>query len=161
MRSLSFLVVQTQHHTNEVREANELKVHTAVLLPIVGSIMLVALFYFLDQLSILLVIIFSFSSFVSITYALAPAFGLLARKLRLAPDYQYVTAEVLFIERGRRSSHVSRLGCCLSGQNAFPHLQSWALQLRWLLSSPGSSSASGILPIVPIAPLPTLCRSSG
>jgi hypothetical protein len=91
-RSLSFFVVQAQQHSVEAREANDVKIYMAVLLPVVGSAMLMVLFYFLDQLSLLLVGLFSFSSFVSVTYALSPLFCAIARRLRLAPEYQYALA---------------------------------------------------------------------
>ncbi len=88
-RSLSFLVVQTQHQSPEVREANELKIYMAVLLPVIGSAMLVVLFYFLDQLSVLLVGLFTLSAFVSVTYALSPLCAIIVRWTRLAPEYKY------------------------------------------------------------------------
>lgn len=91
VRSLSFLAVQTQRGAADAREANELKAYTAVLLPVLGSVMLVVLFFYLDWLSTFLVIVFSISSFVSVTYALSPMFDLLASKLRLPPEYQYLT----------------------------------------------------------------------
>jgi hypothetical protein len=92
VRSLSFFVLQSQHHSTEAREANELKVGMAVLLPVIGSVMLVVLFYFLDWISYLLVVVFSLSSFVSVTYALSPFFAVLARKLHLSPEYRCVSA---------------------------------------------------------------------
>jgi hypothetical protein len=91
VRSLSFFVLQTQHHSTEVREANELKVGMAVLLPVIGSVVLVVLFYFLDWISYLLVIVFSLSSFVCVTYALSPFFSTLARRLHLSPEYRFVS----------------------------------------------------------------------
>ncbi|ELR23636.1 signal peptide peptidase, partial [Acanthamoeba castellanii str. Neff] len=87
-RSLSFLVVQTQQQSPEVREANELKIYMAVLLPVIGSAMLVVLFYFLDQLSVLLVGLFTLSAFVSVTYALSPLCAIIVRWTRLAPEYK-------------------------------------------------------------------------
>jgi Na+-transporting NADH:ubiquinone oxidoreductase subunit NqrB len=91
-RSLSFLVVQTQQQSPEVREANELKIYMAVLLPVIGSAMLVVLFYFLDQLSVLLVGLFTLSAFVSVTYALSPLCAIIVRWTRLAPEYKYTSS---------------------------------------------------------------------
>jgi hypothetical protein len=100
-RSLSFFVAQAQQHSVEAREANDVKIYMAVLLPVVGSAMLMGLFYFLDQLSLLLVGLFSFSSFISVTYALSPLCGAIARRLRLAPEYQYA----LSCTRARTHTH--------------------------------------------------------
>jgi len=53
-------------------EKNSLKVKTAIILPIFGSILLIALFFFLNWLVYLLIILLSFSSLVGVTYAFYP-----------------------------------------------------------------------------------------
>ncbi|KAF2076425.1 hypothetical protein CYY_002282 [Polysphondylium violaceum] len=57
-----------------------------ILFPIVGSIMLISLFYFLNIMYYLLIFIISFSSLVSLTYVLNSPFQTIFKKFSI-PDY--------------------------------------------------------------------------
>eukprot|EP01087_Luapelamoeba_hula_P013868 TRINITY_DN4000_c0_g1_i2.p1 TRINITY_DN4000_c0_g1~~TRINITY_DN4000_c0_g1_i2.p1 ORF type:complete len:393 (+),score=19.05 TRINITY_DN4000_c0_g1_i2:86-1264(+) len=61
--------------------ANDMKLWTAVLLPVFGSIMLLALFFFLNWLKYLLLVLFAFAAFTAVIVVLSPLFDLLIAKL--------------------------------------------------------------------------------
>jgi len=156
MRSLSFLSFQAQQLSSEDREASEVKLYFAIVMPVLGSAMLLILFYFLDWLSVALVILFSISCFFAVVFFLDPVFTYAARKFQLQPEFRYA-----------RGTHAAAAWCCarlspppstypspkradLRDLPGFhfsrlrsPHRISWALCLLWPLLSLGFSSASG------------------
>jgi len=88
MRSLSFLSFQAQQLSSEDREASEVKLYFAIVMPVLGSAMLLILFYFLDWLSVALVILFSISCFFAVVFFLDPVFTYAARKFQLQPEFR-------------------------------------------------------------------------
>lgn len=56
----------------EEASGNEIKIATAILLPVFGSLVLLALFYFLDWLKYVLLVIFTLACFVSILAVFTP-----------------------------------------------------------------------------------------
>jgi len=69
-------------------DTSEVKTRTAIIMPIVGSIFLVILFYFLQWIYYLLVAILSFAAFVGMGFVVYPYFEMLTNKLRLMKQWE-------------------------------------------------------------------------
>jgi MFS family permease len=67
-------------------DAHVLKWGTAILMPIMGSIMLIILFYFLKWLTYLLIGLFGISSFFAVAFVLAPVLAYVIDKLGLPQE---------------------------------------------------------------------------
>eukprot|EP01087_Luapelamoeba_hula_P013867 TRINITY_DN4000_c0_g1_i1.p1 TRINITY_DN4000_c0_g1~~TRINITY_DN4000_c0_g1_i1.p1 ORF type:complete len:135 (+),score=15.57 TRINITY_DN4000_c0_g1_i1:86-490(+) len=77
--------------------ANDMKLWTAVLLPVFGSIMLLALFFFLNWLKYLLLVLFAFAAFTAVIVVLSPLFDLLIAKLGVQTFIRYVLLYVSWV----------------------------------------------------------------
>ncbi len=67
---------------------NVVQSKTAILLPLGGSLMLLALFFFLDKIYLLLVALMTFSATVSLCYVLWPAFVTLPNRFNMQTSYE-------------------------------------------------------------------------
>ncbi len=70
-------------------EHNTVNLKTAIILPVTGSLMLLALFFFLDQIWILLVILISFSATMSFAFVIWPWIEPLAHLMRLPASVRH------------------------------------------------------------------------
>ncbi len=90
VRSLSFFVGSSRVQTTSTnKDSNELKWTTAILMPVLGSVVLLILFWWLEQLKYLLIAVFCFSSFVSLLFIFSPLLDKIARWTNLPPEYRY------------------------------------------------------------------------
>lgn len=136
VRSLNLFIAQLGHSAGarQAREAHDMKPYMAVLLPIIGSVMLMVLFFFLDWLGNFLIIVFAISSFISTTYALNPMFDFITQKLRLPSECQFpswcmVKFPTLSPLWSERFPTATLMGLPL----AFGLVLAWILTEHWLL----------------------------
>ncbi|KAL6047978.1 Signal peptide peptidase-like 3, variant 2 [Balamuthia mandrillaris] len=88
---------------NEENNSNDLKWQSALLLPLIGSLLLLVLFFFLDMMAPVLSFIFTLSSLFSACFVLYPLVGDLAAFLHLPSHFR----SPQLLTRVTRESHIS------------------------------------------------------
>ncbi|KAL6077434.1 Signal peptide peptidase [Balamuthia mandrillaris] len=88
---------------NEENNSNDLKWQSALLLPLIGSLLLLVLFFFLDMMAPVLSFIFTLSSLFSACFVLYPLVGDLAAFLHIPSHFR----SPQLLTRVTRESHIS------------------------------------------------------
>lgn len=106
----------------EVIEQNSVKTWTAIVLPIIGSIFLILLFYFLDWLTYLLIGLMAFAALIGVSFTFQPLFEKITKSISLEKEWSVryigpVTVSAII-------SIIFALGCVIA----------WIVTSYWILT---------------------------
>jgi len=113
---------ETFAESMEVIEQNSVKTWTAIVLPIIGSLFLVLLFFFLDWLYYLLIALMAFAALIGVSFTFHPLFEWFTKKIKIEKEWSVrfigpVTVSAIF-------SILFALGCVIA----------WIVTTFWILT---------------------------